>query len=99
MDLSLSGRIAMVTGSSRGLGLASAAALGAEGCLVTICARDAAGLTEAPSRLRSLAPPETLRTADPVLAVAADVSSPEGIERVVSRTAETFGGLDILVNN
>jgi NAD(P)-dependent dehydrogenase (short-subunit alcohol dehydrogenase family) len=99
MDLRLIGRIAIVTGSSRGLGLASAAALVAEGCFVTICARDVAGLTEAASRLRSLAPPGTLGGADPVLAVAADVSSAEGIERVVSRTADAFGGLDILVNN
>ena len=99
MDLRLSGRIAIVTGSSRGLGLASAAALVAEGCFVTICARDEARLADAASRLRSLAAPGTVASADPVLAVAADVSSAEGIERVVSRTAETFGGLDILVNN
>jgi 3-oxoacyl-[acyl-carrier protein] reductase len=99
MDLRLSGRIAIVTGSSRGLGLASAAALVAEGCFVTICARDAGGLSEAASRLRSLVAPGTIGSADPVLAVAADVSSADGIELVVSRTAETFGGLDILVNN
>src|SRR5579864_3002650 len=99
MDLRLAGRIAIVTGSSRGLGLASAAALVAEGCLVTVCARDEAVLTEAASRLRSVAPPARLARADPVLAVAADLSLAEGVERVVSRTAEAFGGLDILVNN
>src|SRR5712671_4503641 len=99
MDLGLAGRIAIVTGSSRGLGLASAAALVAEGCFVTVCARDEAGLTEAASRLRSLAPPAPFARADPVLAVAADVSLAEGVERVVACTAETFGGLDILVNN
>src|SRR6202048_3519625 len=99
MNLGLTGRIAIVTGSSRGLGLASAAALVAEGCFVTICARDEMGLTEAASRLRSVAAPEMRARADPVLAVAADVSLAEGVERVVSRTAETFGGLDILVNN
>jgi len=98
MNLGLAGRIAVVTGSSRGLGLASAAALVAEGCFVTICARDEAGLTEAASRLRSVAAPHAAR-ADPVLAVPADVSLAEGVERVVSRTVETFGGLDILVNN
>jgi 3-oxoacyl-[acyl-carrier protein] reductase len=99
MDLDLSGRIAIVTGSSRGLGLACAAALVAEGCFATVCARDEAGLMEAASRLRSVAPPAVLARTDPVLAVAADVSLAEGVERVVARTAETFGGLDILVNN
>src|ERR1700724_3315391 len=99
MNLGLTGRSAIVTGSSRGLGLASAAALVAERCCVTVCARDEAALTEAASRLRSVAPPAVLARADPVLAIAADVSLAEGVERVVSRTAETFGGLDILVNN
>src|SRR4029077_12270139 len=42
---------------------------------------------------------DTLARANPILAVTADVSLPEGVERVVSRTADTFGGLDILVNN
>jgi 3-oxoacyl-[acyl-carrier protein] reductase len=99
MNLGLTGKIAIVTGSSRGLGLACAAALVAEGCFVTICARDEAGLTEAAARLRSAAAPETLSTADPVLAVAADLSMAQGVERVISRTIETFGALDILVNN
>src|ERR1700687_3224322 len=99
MNLGLTGRIAIVTGSSRGLGLASAAALAAEGCFVTICARDEAGLTEAAARLRSVAAPDTRAGADPVLPVAADVSLVEGSGRVVSRAPETFGVLDILVNN
>ena len=47
MNLELDGKTAVVTGSSRGLGLASAAALVQEGCQVTICARDQARLEKA----------------------------------------------------
>jgi 3-oxoacyl-[acyl-carrier protein] reductase len=83
-----------VTGSSKGLGLASARALAAEGCRVTICARGEAKLHESATALRSIA-------ASPghVVAVAADVSTSEGVEAVLRRTTEAFGGLDILVNN
>jgi 3-oxoacyl-[acyl-carrier protein] reductase len=91
MDLQLHGKVAVVTGSSRGLGLASARALAAEGCRVTICARGAERLRGAEAELRAVAAN--------VLAVQADVSTSEGIETVVTRTVETFGTLDILVNN
>ena len=94
MDLQLADKIAIVTGSSRGLGLASARALLDEGCRVTICARGEARLEEAASELRRSAAAH-----DSVLPVVADVSTPEGTARIVSRTIETFGGLDILVNN
>jgi len=94
MDLQLADKIAIVTGSSRGLGLASARALLDEGCRVTICARGEARLEEAASELRRSAAAH-----DSVLPVVADVSTPEGTVRIVSRTIETFGGLDILVNN
>jgi 3-oxoacyl-[acyl-carrier protein] reductase len=94
MDLSLTGKIAIVTGSSKGLGLASARALAQEGCQVTICARGEASLNDATADLRGIA----RRTSD-VLAVAADVSTAAGVEQVISRTIDAFGGLDILVNN
>jgi len=94
MDLELTDRIALVTGSSKGLGLAIARALVAEGCRVTICARGEAALNAAAADLRALARDE-LR----VLAVAADVSTAEGVETVIGRTSDAFGGLDILVNN
>ena len=83
-----------MTGSSRGLGLASARALAAEGCRVTICARGEAALEAAAADLRTTSP-----GGERVLTVVADVSTAEGITRVVNRTIETFGGLDILVNN
>jgi 3-oxoacyl-[acyl-carrier protein] reductase len=94
MDLQLSGRIAIVTGSSRGLGLASARALAAEGCRVCLCARGEAQLRQAAEEVAAAAhDPES------VLAVAADVASPAGIQTVIDRTVEAFGGVDILVNN
>ncbi len=94
MDLALTDKIAIVTGSSRGLGLASARALVAEGCRVCICARGADRLTEAAMEVEAAA-----RKPQMVLAVQADVSTAAGVELVMARTEETFGGLDILVNN
>ena len=94
MDLGLTDKIAIVTGSSKGLGLASARALVQEGCRVTICARGEAALHQAASDLAALG-----GGADRVLAVAADLFTPEGLETVFARTVDTFGGLDILVNN
>jgi len=94
VDLELTGKIAIVTGSSRGLGLASAAALIQEGCRVTICARGEARLDEVAGELRRLAADDSR-----VLPVAADLASSDGVAAVVARTVEAFGGLDILVNN
>ena len=94
MDLVLSDKIAIVTGSSQGLGLASARALVAEGCRVCLCARGAERLMKVTAELQALA-----GNSESVLAVHADLSTAAGIETVLDRTAQTFGGLDILVNN
>jgi 3-oxoacyl-[acyl-carrier protein] reductase len=94
MDLGLADTIAIVTGSSRGLGLASARALVAEGCRVCLCARGAERLAEAAVEVEAAA-----RKPNMVLSVQADLSTAAGVELVVARTAEAFGGLDILVNN
>src|SRR6478735_8239936 len=94
MDLGLNDKIALVTGSSRGLGFACARALVAEGCCVAVCARHEERLAAAASELRSLA-----GAADGVLSVAADLSTERGVTEVVARTLETFAGIDILVNN
>ena len=96
MDLDLKDKIAIVTGSSKGLGLASARALVEEGCRVTICARGEAVLAEAAAGLKAVAGPDGPAR---VLAVSADLATAEGVETVFARTVETFGGLDILVNN
>jgi len=94
MDLQLTDKIAIVTGSSRGLGLASARALIAEGCRVCICARGPEQLAAAAIEVEAVA-----RRPNMITTVQADVSTAEGIETVIDRTRERFGGLDILVNN
>ncbi len=94
MDLSLTDKIAIVTGSSRGLGLASARALVGEGCRVCICARGPEQLAAAAIQVEASA-----RRPNMVIAVQADVSTADGVALVVERTVDAFGGLDILVNN
>jgi 3-oxoacyl-[acyl-carrier protein] reductase len=91
VDLRLTDKVAIVAGSSRGIGKAIASGLAAEGCHVTLCARDAGGLEQAASDLR--------RTGAKVLAVAADVTKPEDISRLVEETVRAFGRIDILINN
>jgi 3-oxoacyl-[acyl-carrier protein] reductase len=94
LDLSLTDKIAIVTGSSRGLGLACATALVQEGCRVTICARGQQTLADAATALGQMAGSRAH-----VLAVAADLATEQGVSDVIARTVETFGGIDILVNN
>ncbi len=94
MDLHLTDKVAVVTGSSRGLGLASARALAAEGCRVCICARGEDALKQAAAALGDVA-----RSRDSVLAVTANLTSAEGVGEVFARACERFGGVDILVNN
>ena len=94
MDLQLTDKVAIVTGSSKGLGLASARAMVAEGARVTICARGADALRSAANGLRT----QAVRP-DAVLEVEADVATMTGCEKVIRETLAHFGRLDILVNN
>jgi len=94
MDLQLRDKVAIVTGSSKGLGLASARALVAEGARVVMCARGAEALATAAADLRTLAGRE-----DAVLAVQADVSKADDVARLVAETITAYGRLDIVVNN
>lgn len=94
MDLGLTDKVAIVTGSSRGLGLASARALVAEGCRVCICARGEERLAEAAIEVEAAA-----RRPHMVTTVQADVSTSAGVERVIQKTVDAFGGIDVLVNN
>jgi 3-oxoacyl-[acyl-carrier protein] reductase len=91
MDLGLAGRRAIVTGSSKGIGRATAAALAAEGARVTICARGAAALTAVEADLRA--------HGAEVVAVAADLATDAGVEAVWQAHLAAFGGADLLVNN
>jgi 3-oxoacyl-[acyl-carrier protein] reductase len=93
MDLHLTDKVAIVTGSSKGLGFASAKALAIEGCRVCICARGEATLEQAAADLREVAGPNR------VLAVPADLAAAQGAEKVVNAAVKAFGGIDILVNN
>ena len=94
MDLGLTDKVAIITGSSRGLGLASARALVAEGCRVCLCARGAEQLAEAALEVEA-----TAKRPNMITTVQADVSTLPGIELVINHAVDTFGGLDILVNN
>jgi 3-oxoacyl-[acyl-carrier protein] reductase len=93
MDLGLKGKVAIVTGSSRGIGRAIALQLAEEGCRVVLCARGADPLENAADEARARS------TRDSILTVAADVTSADGVTRVVDAAIATFGGVDILVNN
>ena len=88
MDLGLTGKVALVTASSKGLGRASAQALVEEGASVAINSRD-------PERLRSTA----AELGGEVLALPADVTEPEAPRRLIEATVERFGALHVLVAN
>jgi len=90
MDLSLSGKVALVTGGSRGIGKAIAQALVDEGCSVAICSRGAEQLDAA---VRDLS------ARGRAIGVATDVTNPQAVQAFVDRALKTFGRVDILVNN
>src|SRR5215469_4835490 len=92
MELGLEGKIAIVTGGSKGIGRATALALLNEGASVLICARGQQNLTETLT-----AAGQNVR--ERVDAVAADLMQAAAIKRVVARCIERFGRIDILVNN
>jgi 3-oxoacyl-[acyl-carrier protein] reductase len=87
VDLHLSDKVALVTGSSRGIGRGIATRLVEEGAAVVFCARGAEALENATAGLER------------AHSVAADVSTPEGAAAAVDAAVERFGGLDIVVNN
>ena len=92
----LVGRSAIVTGGSRGIGLATAIALRSAGAGVLICGRFRDALHTAAARIAT-AP--ALASAGPVVTAVADVRDPEQARRLVASAVEQLGGVDILVNN
>src|SRR3972149_2637116 len=92
MDLGLEGKVALVGGSSKGIGRAVALALAKGGCSVAICARDHVPLADAAQTIRE-------RTGAQVLSLVCDMARHEDIKRLVAETVKTFGRLDIVVNN
>ncbi|MFW3169268.1 SDR family NAD(P)-dependent oxidoreductase [Geodermatophilus sp. CPCC 206100] len=90
MDLQLTGKRAIVTGASRGIGLAVADALAAEGVDVALVARDADALTAAAERVR--------RHGRTALPCPADTRDDDAVRGVVERVVAELGGVDVLVN-
>ena len=93
MDLGLTGKVAIVTGSSRGLGLAAATALAEEGASVVLCARGEDTLQKAAQGIKSKIAGARL------VSVAADVSTESGAQKIIDGAVQQFGRIDVLVNN
>jgi 3-oxoacyl-[acyl-carrier protein] reductase len=92
MDLGLRGRVALVCGSTRGLGHAIAHRLATEGCRVAVNGRE-------PARAAAAAAALAAATGAEVIGLAADVSRPDEATTLVGRTAERLGSVDILLCN
>jgi 3-oxoacyl-[acyl-carrier protein] reductase len=92
MDLGLNGRVAVVGGASKGIGRATAMLLAAEGARVVIAARGQRALVHTADAIRDA-------TGADVLPVECDMSSYDDIKRLVKRAVESYGGIDIVVNN
>lgn len=91
MDLGLKGKTVLITGASKGIGRAIAEEFAAEGANLSICARGIEDLEKAAANLRS--------EGTSVMAVQADVTNLEDVQKVIDDTIKEFGGIDILVNN
>ena len=91
MELGIGGKVAIVSGGSRGIGRAIAEELAAEGVNLAIAARPGKGLEAAAAEIRQ-------RTNTEVLAVGADLSSLEGVQALVRETMARFSRVDILIN-
>jgi NAD(P)-dependent dehydrogenase (short-subunit alcohol dehydrogenase family) len=92
MELKLGGRVALVTGSSKGIGKAIARGLAEEGCKVALCARTAAEVEATAAAIGKQTGAETF-------AAHADLTRREDADRLIRAVVERFGRLDILVNN
>lgn len=91
MDLGLKDKVAIVTGSSRGIGRSIALGLAVEGAHVVLTARGAETLEQTVTEVKGYGVA--------ALGVVADLTRPQDIERVITAAKETFGRIDILVNN
>jgi 3-oxoacyl-[acyl-carrier protein] reductase len=91
VDLGLRGKVALITGGSRGIGRCTALRLAEEGCDVAICARGAEGVARTADELRAFG--------GRVHGIAVDVTAAGEVERFVQESAATLGGVDLLVAN
>ena len=92
MELGISGKVAVVTGGSKGIGKAIATQLAAEGVRTVIAARKVENLKRAAAEIASA-------TKGEVLPVQADVANLDAVKKLVAGAVSAFGGVDILVNN
>lgn len=92
IDLELKDKVAVITGGSAGIGLAVAHGLAKEGVHILLCARDEAQVTKKAAEI-------VTTYGVMALGIPADLSKPEDISRVITKVGETFGGVDILINN
>jgi 3-oxoacyl-[acyl-carrier protein] reductase len=92
MDLGIAGKVALVTGASKGMGKACALGLAAEGVRVAMCARNECDLKAAVDDVKA-------RTRAEVLGVPADVTKADQVTRLVARVQEAWGNPDILIAN
>lgn len=91
MDLRLTGKVALVTGGSRGIGREIAMGFAAEGACVAVCARSGPQLDQTIDEIRS--------SGAKAIGIVADLFKPDDCKRVVSETLSAFGRIDALINN
>src|SRR5271165_2325088 len=96
MELGLRGKVALVTGASRGIGKAIAQSLIDEGCRVAICARDSERLRAA---VDDLSHGKNGAIADCAIGIATDVTNESAVQNFVAQAHKQWGRVDILVNN
>jgi 3-oxoacyl-[acyl-carrier protein] reductase len=92
MDFGLKGKVAVICAGSKGLGRAVSHELAAEGCSIVMCARGEKALEKARDEIAR-------KTKAKTLAVVADVSTLDGLDKIAASAIERFGRVDILVNN
>lgn len=91
MELELKGKVALITGGSRGIGLRAARLFAEEGCSIAICGRETDALTAAAAELR--------QRRVPVAAIQGDVTVAAEAAQIVEQCVAELGGIDILINN
>ncbi len=92
MDLGLSGKIALVTASSKGIGKAIAQGLATEGCQVIICSRDQDNLLKAAQEIAA-------KTGQAITPIPVDLGNKDSIEQLLEQITKQFSTIDIVVNN